>query len=883
MRWKKRMKNTTQNGKIDEEDRFNIKSITNFLHIASTEIEDHFDHNTDHYRSLSAKLPQFKKEESNKTDEFINSLQLDIPTDAVRLVNIHVYGGPECFTKGSLVYMPDGTWKRIEEFGTYHGQILDEDVLYVKDKKEEKTTARMFHIYEERPCCEIITNTGRKVECSYNQQFWTIDEEWKQADQLNVGEKIRTISGYEKIKSIKNIGNKTVYDLTTDAEEFIVNGLKVHNCGKSTLQRAIGYHIKKYFGENCQCLECSYLPDAIHHIDHKKQVLVISVDDPMGAAEEGGTQDARRGSSEDVNYARSTFNAIRHIYKKRILLNRAELYYGKPLEDDIIRAIELYHDNSRKLNELLPSELANVGGIIYMIWGPQLPTIDQTFHQNKVWNIYKGFSAMDAKRKQTLRNALGSFWMHKLGEKERGWRRERNIDAKSWSIIEDPYTNEKGWLYVKPKENVFRKVDRGGKGFQEKIKIDTEKMDVWAQHVYENRDILMPPYNPFDKKENRTRSIANFLKDILKANKDPRTFEDLAPHNQLFLKILLKNKISELDDRIIKFHHLHMDERELVEAIARELVDIIEKEGISIIKLKGSRAIVHDLARSRLPVYKQFVDSPGNFKRIYDHILYLWYVNHPEDYTKKIDGQPSEAKKIPDKIPDEMVNSATVNLPENMIEFNVSEREIVDYIIKENPQYHDRALIYLYSEGIDEYDMLAHRQIYNASQDEGLRKRYGFTEAFTSIEAVKYRKKQFRGMMSYVLGQLFEDWLEKILLEGYEIEGVLEDVSTVQHSNYEDKGKPDFVLKHGDGSYTILAAKCYASTRSETLEKDEIAPEIRYHNQLLEQGKKSRIIVIYTNIEIDHLLIVYVYEKTADIPNNLTFPPSMKSQFFFKK
>jgi len=86
----------------------------------------------------------------------------------------------------------------------------------------------------------------------------------------------------------------------------------------------------------------------------------------------------------------------------------------------------------------------------------------------------------------------------------------------------------------------------------------------------------------------------------------------------------------------------------------------------------------------------------------------------------------------------------------------------------------------------------------------------------------KYRKKQFRGMMSYVLGQLFEDWLEQILVDGYEIEDMLENVDTVQHSSYEDKGKPDFVLKHNDGSYTILAAKCYASPRSETLEKDEV-------------------------------------------------------------
>lgn len=737
------MKDTSHHGENDDE----LTNITDFLRIGSSKIENALTHNIDHYRSLNAKLPRFKKKEKHMTDEFFYSLDMDLPENAVRLVNIHIYGGPET--------------------------------------------------------------------------------------------------------------------------------------GKSTLARAIGHHIKQYYGDICQCIECSFLPDAIHHIDHNKQILVVSVDDPMGAAEAGGTQDARRGSSDDVQQARSTFNAIRHIYAKRVLLGRAEQYYGTPLSDDIIKAVELYHDNRRKLKEILPAEMASVGGIIFMIWGPQLPTIDQTFHQNKVWNIYKGFSAMDSKRKGTLKQSLGHFWMHKLGEKEKAWRRQGDVSARSWSVIEDPYTNEKGWLYVEPTDNVFTKVDRGGKGFQEKMKIDTEKMDVWAQHIYENRDLLTPPYNPFDKKENRTRSLGNFLKDILKSNKDPRTFNELAPHNQLFLKMILKNKITALDDRIIKFHHLQMDERDIIENIAREIVDLMEKENLSPHMSKG-RPIVHDIARSRIPTHKQFIDSPGNFKRIFDHILYLWYLYHPEDYSKGKKSSAGPASKVPEKVSEDMIEDATQELPEDAIEFHVTERQIIDYITRENSDYADRALIYLYSEGIDEYDMMTHRQIYRASQEESLRKKYGFEEPFTSIEAVKYRKKQFRGMMSYVLGQLFEDWLEQILIDGYEIEDLLENVDTVQHSNYEDKGKPDFVLKHDDGSYTILAAKCYASPRSETLEKDEIAPEIRYHNQLVEKGEKSRILVIYTNIEIEHLLVAYEFNSSSEIPTNLTFPPNLAGRWYFK-
>ena len=680
-------------------------------------------------------------------------------------------------------------------------------------------------------------------------------------------------------KTEKNFTDEFFRSLHKKIPDNAIDIVNIHiyggpGTGKTTMSRAIGYHIWKYYGESCQCIECSFLPDSIHHIDHTKNVLVISVDDPMGAAEEG-TQDARRGSSDDVQYARSTFNAIRHIYAKRVLQGRATEVYGNPLPDDIIKAIELYHDNRSKLVDILPEKLSNISAILFVIWGPQLPTIDQTFHQNKVWNIYKGFSAMDEKRKDTLKRHLGTFWMTKLGEKERAWKRQGETEARSWSVIEDPYTNEKGWLYVEPTENVFKKVDRGGKGFQEKIKVDTEKLDIWAQHIYENRDILTPPYDPFDKKENRLRSIGNFLKDVLKSNTDPRTFVDLAAHNQLFLKTILSRKMGQLDDRIIKYHHLHMDESVQIEEIAKELVIIMENEGISP-HMKSGRSIVHDVARSKLPQYRQFINKPGNFKGIFDHILHLWYIYHPEEYksTKKT--------KMPEKISEELIKHATVEMPQNTVEFRITEEEIIEHIIKSNPEYQDRALVYLYTEGIGEHDVMSLRQLYKLSQSESSRKEYGFTEPFVSVEAIKYRKKQFRGMMSYVLGQLFEDWLEHILVDGFGMPGVIENVETVQHSDYEDKGKPDFVLKHTDGSYTVLAAKCYSSPRSETLEKDEIAPELRYHNTLKEQGKKSRIVVVYCNIEIEHMMVVYSYDNASDVPVNLTFPPSLAGKFFFR-
>ena len=89
----------------------------------------------------------------------------------------------------------------------------------------------------------------------------------------------------------------------------------------------------------------------------------------------------------------------------------------------------------------------------------------------------------------------------------------------------------------------------------------------------------MPPYDPFDKKENRTRSLKNFIRDTLRGNTDPRTFEDIAAHNQIFLKQILRNRIQALDDRIIRYHHSKLDERHQIEHIAQDLVNILESEG----------------------------------------------------------------------------------------------------------------------------------------------------------------------------------------------------------------------------------------------------------------------------------------------------------------
>ncbi len=676
---------------------------------------------------------------------------------------------------------------------------------------------------------------------------------------------------------------KKVYDFhIPNNHTFIGNNIINHN---STLTRAIGHHMKEHYGDRIQCIETSFFPNALDEIDPGCDVIYISVDDPMGGGEEGGSQHARQGMSEAMQHAIEKYNAVRHIYRKKVLEHRAKKVYGDPLPTQIQGWIDNYYKNPDKLLEYFPKKIAEVSAILYIGWGPQLPTIDQTFHQNKKFEIYKGLSAMDQKRESEISSRIGRDWLAKLGRKEEQWSVFNKMEAKSWSVIRSIYRKEIGWLYMEPApENVMQDVRTGAKGVQKKIKTDTDSMDSWARYIYEERNDLMPPYDPFDKKENRVRALKNFITDILRSNKDPRNnFDQLIPNNQLFLQTILKSGIQRLDDRIIKHHYGSQDERKQIEDVARQLTRILEEEGLSP-TMKSGRNIAKDIARQKITKHRELLDKTSMFMKIFDHVLYIWYQIHPEEFTKKQkEGMTSAGERMKSKGDDEkLLKEATVE-DENEIRFKIDEMSIINSILEESDEWNDRAYIYIHSEGLGEHGILSQNEILKISQSERASE-FGFDQPFKSIEAIKYRKKQFRGIMSYKLGKLFEDWLDEIIGEGYELPGMIEDVVDFQHPEYEEThGQPDFVLNHKGESHTIVSAKCFASTRSETISKSELGPEIRYHNTLVQEGKKSRIVVVYQNIKIDNCLIAYEFDKVSDIPENLTFPPSMAGRYVFKK
>lgn len=837
------------------------------------------------FRTLHAHLPLKKMPENDLTDAFIQSLYVEVPRQGVLLKNIFVVGGPGCFVEGTLVTLADGTLKRIEEFGDHHLQNININVLRT-DKKEPTDKAICFHKYENISCYQIITETGKAIECSYNQPFWTIDEKWKQADKMNIEDKIKTIDGTEKIKSIEKIGRRTVYDIETTKHDFIANGFKVHNTGKTTTQRSIGYEIANMYEKgSVQCLEANYLPDALSVIDPKKKVFVISVDDPLRE------QDARRPSEKRALASTNAFMEIRHIVMRQILRHQAEIFLGKKLDSDTEKFLDAYHDTPKILSKRFPLWVVEVGAVIFTIFGPQTPTVDQRLHMSKIWEIYKGFGSMDQQRRSDIKRELNKFWIEKLGQNEWRWRGLNQIEFMNKAIIKNTMTEEIGWLNLPKTDNVFEYVEAGAKRRQIEIKTETDLLDEWSQWIYENMNLLQPPYSPIEKKETRFMALRNLIRDIYKKNTDPRDFRELSPENQKFLEKGLSGSIlvASLDDRIIKIHTLRSSDKEKINLIADRLLTELEKTEMTP-NTKNATRIIRHICRKIFPDEEDFLDKKGVWKKIYDQLLYNWHQLYPDG--KPLDDEEDEEDFESEEGLDErqeeerrtdVLHRRITAAEGDELEFNITHDEIIDILLRRYPEYRMAAEIYMHGNGVCGRPRMTNREIYELSQMPEDREKYGFDERMVSIDAVKYRRKQFTGLYSQELGYLFEEWISEVIEQGYVIPGVLEDVVEVIHAKRGTTGYPDFIFLHSDESKTITSVKVYDSDRSESLVKSEFNPEIRALMNAKEEGEDARLLILFRNLGIPHMLTYRVYHNTNDVPSIVTFSPSEKGLTKFVK
>lgn len=667
---------------------------------------------------------------------------------------------------------------------------------------------------------------------------------------------------------------------------FVIGG---PGTGKTTTQRSIGYHIAKAYEREktpVQCLECNYLPDALADADPEYDVFVFAVDDPLRE------QDARHPSKKRSLEATNTFLEIRHIIMKKKLYHQVKTFMGVDEIDKKTKTfLDAYHDTPKKLSKKFPEWVVTVSGCIFTIFGPQVPTIDSRLHMSKIWEIYKGFGAMDQQRRADIKRELNKFWIEKLGQNEWRWRGLNQIKFMSKAVVKNTMTEEIGWLDLPMTENIFTTAQKGAKRRQEEVRSETDLIDEWSKWIYENMELLQPPYSPMKKKEIRFRALRNLIRDIYRKNVDPRTYEELEPEQQKFLEQGLKGSqlISSLDDRIIKIHTLQSSDKEKIDIIAEKLITEVERSGFSPHKSQSTRIIRH-IARKSFPQEEGFMDKQGVWKKIYDQFLYNWYQLYPTG--KPIENEPESSMNDDDgSIPDHLTKREEREQEiiersigdEDIIEFNITDEEIIDVILEKYPDKKTAAEIFMHGYGLCDRQQMTNKEMYEMSNIPNQRQEYGFTEPLTSVDAVKYRRKQFSGMYAREMGFLFETWIKEALEKGYELPGVLEDVIEVEHAKREVPGIPDFVFTHSDKSKTVGSIKCYKSDRSETVKKKKFGPEIAKLSDLKERGKDARLLILFRNLGIAHMLTYRIYNAPADVPPNVTFSPSEANTIQFTK
>jgi len=632
-------------------------------------------------------------------------------------------------------------------------------------------------------------------------------------------------------------------------------------CGKTTTARAIGEKIMNYYGRNItQCIESSYVPEAIESMDPQYMVFVLSIDDPMRE------QDARKPSDPIVQEACNDFFEIRHIFHRKKVRSNL-LKYLDIVKLSKIDEMLVNEEKWEMLAKKYPRDLMCARALLYTIFGPQVPQIDQRFHTAKIWEIYKAYGSLDLVRKNLLEQQLGSpFFIFKLGENEKKWRTQGKVEFMSRGLVKDPFTKKDiGWLWLMPPtENVFEPIGRGEQRHRKFIVTETEMLDGWAEHIFRERKLLEPPYIPHDKIHNKQIAVRNFIRDVQKSNIDPRTNEKLSAQEQVFLR-KTPTLVLLLEDRLSKIYSMQSDEVK-IEAIAESLIVKAEEENISPYQSRAQslfRALVYKVDVTD----KDLLKKAGVWVRIFDEIIYQWTKKHGTPQKNKKQPEDDGAVRIP-IIREQM--QKRVEEKGDVVSFDLSLEDVIANYLEDRPDMQSHSEVYCHIFGYCNKDHMTYKEMSLNSEEL-------FGELLT-IEQLRYRKKMFEGGLSVKLGEMFEIWLEVVLNQGYEIPGVLEDVESAERKG--GKGQPDIIVVHTDGKQSVVSAKCYNSQRSESFEKAEFNPELKYFNRLLRL--KGKIFFIYRNIGIENMLVCKTFGSSDEVPRNVFFAPK-EDKIVFRK
>ena len=109
-------------------------------------------------------------------------------------IHLLLIGDPGCLVGDERVVLGNGAIERIEDLGSFHKQEINLPMLTGQGYKRD--TATKFHVYEQQPVREIITETGKSIKGTLNHPLLVVDgmgREWKRLDQIRVGDRVAAV------------------------------------------------------------------------------------------------------------------------------------------------------------------------------------------------------------------------------------------------------------------------------------------------------------------------------------------------------------------------------------------------------------------------------------------------------------------------------------------------------------------------------------------------------------------------------------------------------------------------------------------------------------------------------------------------------------------
>ncbi len=108
-------------------------------------------------------------------------------------IHILIIGDPACLIGDERIFLGDGTTTKIQNLGSRHMQSIR---VPVRVKGHISDMATTFHVYNNQPIIEMVTESGKSLKGSYNQPVLAVEgmeRKWKRLDELKIGDRVAVV------------------------------------------------------------------------------------------------------------------------------------------------------------------------------------------------------------------------------------------------------------------------------------------------------------------------------------------------------------------------------------------------------------------------------------------------------------------------------------------------------------------------------------------------------------------------------------------------------------------------------------------------------------------------------------------------------------------